>query len=59
MQFNLDSTEQRCRRYRPSMEITDFVAGISGDVLDIQDLLRNGAVGFDGSTRSAAAATCA
>ncbi|AHX62637.1 DUF4347 domain-containing protein [Aeromonas media] len=50
MQFNLDSTWNNVVDVtaRP-MEITDFVAGISGDVLDIQDLLRNGAVGFDGS----------
>ena len=31
------------------MEITDFTAGVGGDVLEIQDLLRNGATGFDGS----------
>jgi len=29
--------------------ITDFLAGTGGDVLDLTDLLANGAIGFDGS----------
>jgi Ca2+-binding RTX toxin-like protein len=31
------------------MEITDFTAGAGGDLLDLRDLFRNGASGFDGS----------
>ncbi|MCX6072815.1 MAG: cadherin-like domain-containing protein [Campylobacterales bacterium] len=32
-----------------AMEITDFTAGVGGDVLDINDLLLNGSTGFDGT----------
>jgi Ca2+-binding RTX toxin-like protein len=31
------------------MEITDFTAGVGGDLLDLRDLFRNGTSGFDGS----------